>query len=219
MEQAPHDFESCLSTVSTPWLVLSKRQSYSIISRYMLNVNQLRNGTAFEMDGEPYLVLKYEFTKMGRGNATIKVKVRNLKTQAVTMKGFTSGSSVDDIKLNRKKMQYLFSDANFSTFMDPVSFEQIELDNSLISEQKPYLSDGLEVQVLFWDKEALALELPAKLIFTVKETDPGEKGNSVANMYKTAVLNNGLATKIPLFVKQGEKVVVDTRDGSYVSRA
>lgn len=185
----------------------------------MLNVNQLRNGTAFEMDGEPYLVLKYEFTKMGRGNATIKVKVRNLKTQAVVVKGFNSGSSVDDIQLKRVKMQYLFSDANNSTFMDPISFEQIELDNSLITEQKPYLSDGLEVLVLFWDKEALALELPAKLTFTIRETDPGEKGNSVANMYKAAVLSNGLSIKVPLFVKQGEKVIVDTRDGSYVSRA
>lgn len=185
----------------------------------MLNVNQLRNGTAFEMDGQPYLVLKYEFTKMGRGNATIKVRVRNLKTQAVTMMGFNSGSSVDDIQLRRKKMQYLYADAQTSVFMDPVSFEQIEIDNSLIKEQKPYLADGLEVQVLFWEQAALSVELPPKLTFTVKETGPGEKGNSVSNMYKPAVLNNGLNVKIPLFIKQGEKIIVDTRGGNYVARA
>src|SRR3989344_4079386 len=120
----------------------------------MINVNQLRNGTAFEIDGQPYLVLKYEFTKMGRGNATIKVRVRNLNTQAVTMMGFNSGANVDDIQLRRKKMQYLYADADNSVFMDPVSFEQIEIDNELIKEQKPYLSDGLEVQVLFWDPSA-----------------------------------------------------------------
>ena len=185
----------------------------------MINVNQLRNGTAFEMDGQPYLVLKYEFTKMGRGNATIKVKVRNLKTNSVTIKSFSSGNSVEDIQLLRKKMQYLYSDANNSIFMNPVNYEQVEVGNEVIAEQKPYLSDGLEVQVLFWGEAALSLELPPKLVFVVKETDPGEKGNSVANIYKQARLENGLAVKVPLFIKQGEKVVIDTRDGSYVGRA
>ncbi len=191
----------------------------------MIDVNHLRNGTTFKLDGQPFIVLKYEFTKMGRGNATIKVKVRNLETQALTIKSFSSGNSVEDIQLKRRKMQYLFSDAHNSVFMDQESFEQIEVDNELIVEQKPYLSDGLEVQVLFWDPStgsgqvALSVELPPKLIFTVKETGPGEKGNSVSNMYKSAVLNNGLQIKIPLFVKQGEKILVDTRDGGYVSRA
>ena len=185
----------------------------------MINVNHLRNGTAFELEGEPYLVLKYEFTKMGRGNATIKVKVRNLKTQAVTIKSFSSGNSVQDIQLLRRKMQYLYSDANNSIFMDPANYEQVEVSNELIKEQKPYLSDGLEVQVLFWEEVALSLELPPKLVFIVKETDPGEKGNSVANIYKPAKLENGLNVKVPLFIKQGEKVIIDTRDGSYAARA
>lgn len=185
----------------------------------MIDVNHLRNGTTFKLDGQPFIVLKYEFTKMGRGNATIKVKVRNLETQALTIKSFSSGNSVEDIQLIRKKMQYLYSDANNSVFMDLESFEQIEVDNELIIDQKPYLSDGLEVQVLFWEEKALSVELPPKLIFTVKETGPGEKGNSVSNMYKPAILNNGLQIKIPLFIKQGEKISADTRDGTYVSRA
>ena len=177
------------------------------------------------MDGQPYLVLKYEFTKMGRGNATIKVKVKNLKTNSVTIKSFSSGNSIQDIQLLRKKMQYLYSDANNSVFMDPASYEQVEVSKELIEEQKPYLSDGMEVQVLFWDPSTgsgqvpLSVELPSKLTFIVKETDPGEKGNSVANIYKPAKLENGLNVKVPLFIKQGEKVVIDTRDGSYVARA
>ncbi|MDZ7587152.1 MAG: elongation factor P [Patescibacteria group bacterium] len=185
----------------------------------MINVNQLRNGRAFELEGDPYLVLKYEFTKMGRGNATIKVRVRNLKTQAVTIKSFSSGNNIQDIQLSKKKMQYLYADVHNSIFMDLISYEQVEINNELIEEQKPYLTDGLEVQVLFWGEMALALELPAKLTFVVKETDPGEKGNSVANIYKPAKLENGLDVKVPLFIKQGEKIVVDTRDGSYVARA
>jgi elongation factor P len=185
----------------------------------MINVNQLRNGTAFSLDGQPYLVLKYEFSKRGRGNAVIKVKAKNLVTGAVVEKGWNSGNSVEDINLERKKMQYLYADANNCVFMDPVSFEQVEIDNELIAGQKPYLTDGLEVLVLFWQDKALSLELPPKLVFTVKETGPGEKGNTVANIYKPAVLNNGLNIKIPLFVQQGEAIMVDTRDGTYVSRA
>ncbi len=185
----------------------------------MINVNQLRNGTSFEIEGQPYLVLKYEFTKMGRGNAVIKVRVRNLTTQAVTVKSFTSGNHVQDIGLTKKKMQYLYSDVNSCFFMDPVSYEQIEIDKELLKEQKPYLNDGMEVVVLFWEEKALAVELPTKLTLKVKETGPGEKGNSVSNMYKQAVLENGLDIKVPLFIKPGEKIVVDTRSGEYIARA
>lgn len=184
----------------------------------MIDVNQLRNGTAFEQDGQPWLVLKYEFTKMGRGNATVKVRARNLKTGAVLQKSFQSGNSVDEIFLKRKKMQFLYSDQNQSAFMDPVSFEQIEIANEVLGESKAYLQEGGEVQVLFWEDQALAVELPPKMSFTIKETGPGEKGNSVSNMYKPATLNNGLEIKVPLFIKSGESVIVDTRTGTYVSR-
>ncbi|MEK7513513.1 MAG: elongation factor P [Patescibacteria group bacterium] len=185
----------------------------------MIDVNHLRNGTAFELDGQPFIVMKYEFTKMGRGNATIKVKVRNLQTQAVTIKSFSSGNVIQDISLKRKKMQFLYNDQEGSWFMDPVSFEQAVIDKEVVADQKPYLADGMEVQVLFWVDKPLAVELPPKLILTVKETGPGEKGNSVSNMYKTAVMSNGLEMKVPLFIKTNEAVVVDTRNGEYVSRA
>ena len=184
----------------------------------MIDVNQLRNGTAFEMEGEPYIVLNYEFSKMGRGNATIRVKIRNLKTGAVTSRSFTSGARVEDIQLRRKPMQYLYSDAQTAFFMDPKSFEQVELNKSLITDQLPYFSEGLDVLVLFWEEAALAVELPPKLTFSVKETGPDAKGNSASNVYKQATLNNGLDVKVPLFIKLGEKVVVDTRTGEYVSR-
>lgn len=185
----------------------------------MIDVNHLRNGTAFELDGQPFLVINYEFKKMGRGNASIKVKVRNLQTQAVTIKSFSSGNSVQDIALKRKKMQFLYHDQEGSWFMDPASFEQVVIDKEVISEQKPYLADGMEVQVLFWEDKPLAVELAPKMTLMVKETGPGEKGNSVSNMYKTALMSNGLEMKVPLFIKTGEAIIVDTRTGQYVSRA
>lgn len=184
----------------------------------MIDVNQLRNGTAFALDGQPYLVLKYEFSKMGRGNANIKVKVRNLKTGTVLTKGFSSGNSVEEVNLQRKPMQYLYGNQEQAVFMDPVSFEQVEINNQVLGESLSYLQEGGMVTVLYWESEALAVELPAKMSFTVQDTGPGEKGNSVSNMYKTAILTNGKEVKVPLFIVNGEKVIIDTRDGSYVSR-
>jgi len=185
----------------------------------MINVNQLRNGTAFEEDGVPFKVLKYEFTKMGRGTGNIKVKVRNLQSGAVINKTYITGNRVQEIMLNRKKMQFLYTDGSQTVFMDPVSFEQVEVDNHLVDEERQYLSEGMEVEVLFWEEEALSIDIPPKMVFEVKETGPGEKGNSASNVYKPAVLVNGLQVKVPLFVKTGEKIKVDTRTGEYVERA
>ena len=184
----------------------------------MINVNRLRNGVAFESDGQPFIVLKYEFTKMGRGTGNIKAKVRNLETGAVVTKSYTTGNKVQDIKLNKKKMQYLYRDKENSVFMDPVSFEQVEVKTSLLHDQAKYLLDGMELDVLFWDERALTIELPVKLDYGVKETDPGEKGNSAAKVTKPAILSNGLQVKVPLFVNIGDKVRIDTRNSEYVER-
>jgi len=184
----------------------------------MINVNQLRNGKAFEQDGDPFLVLKYEFTKMGRGTGNVKVKVRNLKTGSVIVKTFITGNKVQDIELRKKPMQYLYSDANNSVFMDNETYEQVEIDNQLVENQKQYLQDGMETMVLFWEDRPLAVDLPVKLDYEVKETKKKKKGNSVSNIFKPAKLANGMNVKVPLFIKQGEKVRIDTRTGEYVER-
>ena len=185
----------------------------------MIDVNQLRNGTAFELEGEPFLVVKYQFTKMGRGKGSVKVRVRNLKTGAVVDKSFITGNKVQEIQLDRKKLQYLYSDSNQSRFMDPNSFEQIEIDNQLIKDEQRFFKEGMEIEVLFWGDNALAVQLPAKLKYVVKQTGPGVKGNSATNIFKPAVLENEMKIKVPLFIRPGEKVWVETSGGSYVARA
>lgn len=185
----------------------------------MINVNKLRNGTAFELEGEKFLVQKYEFSKIGRGKADIKVKCKNLKTGAVVNKTFTSGNSVQEISLIRKKRQFLYQDADKCVFMDPTSFEQVEIDLSTIGDQAKFLKEGGEVLVLYSGGEALGIELAAKVKLKVAETGPGEKGNSATNIFKPAVMENGVAVKVPLFIKPGEVIVVDTRTGEYLSRA
>lgn len=185
----------------------------------MINVNSLRNGTTFEEDGTPYKVIKYQFTKMGRGTGNVKVKVRNLKNGAVVTKTYTTGNKVEAISLVRKKMQYLYEDKDEMVFMDPKSYEQIEIEIQKLAKQKDFLVEGIEVEVLFWNDEALTVELPVKMEYEIKKTDPGEKGNSATNIYKPAVLENGLKIKVPLFLKIGERVRVDTRTKEYVERA
>lgn len=170
------------------------------------------------MDGQPYAGLKYEHIKMGRGSATIKIKMKNLLTGAITEKSFINSARVEDIEVGRKPMQYLYKDGENYVFMDPQSYEQVNVSAEVLGEQAPFLKEGVNVIILYWDDRPLWVELPPKMAFTVVETDPGVKGNSVSNLYKAAKLDNGLQTRVPLFINEGEQVMVDTRDGSYVER-
>lgn len=185
----------------------------------MIDVNHLRNGKAFTEDGQPFLVLKYEFTKMGRGTGNVKVRVRNLNSGSILIKTYTTGNKVQDIQLIKNKMQFLYNDHDNCLFMDPITFEQVEVSNELIGDEIKFLIEGMEVSLLFWDEKALSIELPTKMVFAVVETDPGEKGNSAAKVLKPAILSNGLKVNVPLFIKVGDLVKVDTRDRSYVERA
>ncbi|EKD85899.1 MAG: Translation elongation factor P [uncultured bacterium] len=181
----------------------------------MIGVTELRAGTVFEEAGNLYMVLSYEHIKMGRGSANIKVKVKNIRQGSTTEKGFTSGARVNNVQVFKRDVQYLYKDGEQAYFMDPSSFEQISVPLVLIGQDLAYLREGENYNLSFLDKEALALNLPSKMDFTVAEADPGVKGNSASNIYKDAVLDNGLKTRVPLFIKAGDKVRIDTRTGDY----
>lgn len=184
----------------------------------MLNVQDIRNGTAFLLEGQPYLGLKYEHVKMGRGTATIRIKARNLLTGATIDKSFVNSARVEEINMTRKSMQYLYKDGTSFVFMDPATYDQVEVSREVAGEDAVYLKEGGLVNVLFWDERPLWIELPPKMEFSVKETDPGVKGNTVSNLFKGAILDNGMAIRVPLFINEGERILVDTRDGTYVER-
>lgn len=184
----------------------------------MLNVNELRNGTFFKEGPTIFQVLLYEHVKTGRGSGNIKLKVRNVRSGAVLEKSFITGARVDEADVEKKKAQFLYRDGDSFNFMDPVSFEQFSLSSSVIGEQAKYLVDGLAVTLIVSEGEALGMELPMSLVYEVAETGPGERGNTVSNVYKEATLENGLVVKVPMFMKVGEKVKVDTRSGEYVER-
>ena len=193
----------------------------------MLNVTELKNGTFFKEAGATFQVLIYEHNKTGRGSGNIKLKVRNLKTGAVTEKSFITGAKVDEANVEKKKAQYLYKqslpskegrDGSNLYFMDPVSFEQFSLSAVVVGEQTKFLKDGRELTLVTSGEEALAIELPLSLVYEIVETGPGERGNTVSNVFKEATLDNGLVVKVPMFMGIGEKVKVDTRTGQYVER-
>ena len=185
----------------------------------MLAVQDLRAGTFFKLDGQPFAVLKYEHIKMGRGSATIKVKVRNVKTGAVLEKSFINSASVESANIERVQLQFLYRDGSSFVFMNPITFDQIEVGRGAISGQEAYLVEGEKAGVLLYEGDPIGLELPPKMKFKVVECDPGVRGDSATNLFKSAKLENGMAVKVPLFIKEQEVVVVDTRTGEDVERA
>ncbi len=183
-----------------------------------VNVNDLRNGTFFTEGKDIFLVITYEHMKTGRGSGNIKLKVRNVRTGSVVEKSFITGARVDEADVEKKKAQFLYRDGDIYSFMDPVSFEQFTVSSSVLGMQVKFLKDGLDVILIVSEEEVLGLELPMSLTYTVSETGPGEKGNTVSNVFKEATLDNGLVVKVPMFMKVGEHVKIDTRSGEYVER-
>ncbi|HMS23048.1 MAG TPA: elongation factor P [Candidatus Levybacteria bacterium] len=181
-------------------------------------VQELKAGATFEEDGNLFRVLSYEHIKMGRGSATIKVKLRNVRSGAVVEKGFTNGAQVNAVSVDKKEYQYLYKDGESAFFMNPNTFEQVTSPLDVLDGSE-YLQEGSNATLEFYGDEVLGVVLPPKITLKVSETDPGVKGNSASNMYKDAVLENGIRTRVPLFINIGDSIVVDTRDGSYTKRA
>lgn len=184
----------------------------------MLSVTELRSGTTYQEDGQYWVVLSYEHIKMGRGSANIKVKVRNIKTGSTIDKSYINGARVDEIAVVKKDMQYLYKDDDSVYFMDPESFEQVGIPLRLVPDYM-YLREGNSFTVSFLEGEPLSVILPPKMVFKVVETAPGARGNSATNVFKEAILENGIKTKVPLFIDIGESIRVDTRTGAYCEKA
>ncbi|MBI2026052.1 MAG: elongation factor P [Candidatus Levybacteria bacterium] len=185
----------------------------------MITVTELRAGTIFEENGNLYQVLTYEHIKMGRGRANIKVKVKNVRSGSTTEKSFINGAKVNDVSVLKKDLQYLYKDLDFVYFMNPITFEQISIPLKTVGNDIYYLKEGETFNISFLGDEALSINLPPKMVFVITQTAPGVKGNSATNVFKDATLENGQIVKVPLFIKIGDKVKVDTRTGAYSEKA
>ena len=184
----------------------------------MLLVTELRAGTTFQEDNELFVVLAYQHVKMGRGSANIKVKVRNVRSGATFEKSFMNGAAVAEASVEKRELQFLYKDGQTAYFMNPTSYEQLEIPLKNLPGSE-YLQDGENATVSFIDEEALGLVLPPKVTMKVTDTAPGVRGDSAGSVTKDAGLENGMKIKVPLFINEGDSVVIDTRDGSYTKRA
>jgi len=185
----------------------------------MYTPSDFRRGLRILVDDQPYYVVEYQHFKMGRGKANIRTKLKHIKTGAVVEKVFSSNDSFKPPDMEEKKMQYLYENAGEFAFMDSQTFEQISIPVDNLGDAKWYLLENEEYRVLFLDNEAISVDLPASVVLDVVETEPAAKGDTVTNVTKPAKLVTGLTVKVPPFVKEGDKVKVDTRTGEYLERA
>ncbi len=194
----------------------------------MINVTDLRSGIVFTEQGPSsakasggkkyLLVLTYEHIKVARGSGTIRVKVKNLESGANVDKTFPTGARVQDVSVDRKKVQYLYSD-NQVHVMDMANYEQFALDLKLVSDISEFLKEGIEITLFSVEEKPLYVEIAKIVDYKVEQTGGSARGNTVGSSFKDAVMENGLVVKVPLFIKNGEVIRVDTRSGDYVERA
>jgi len=185
----------------------------------MHTVSDFRRGLPILVDNQPYYVVEYQHFKMGRGKANVRTKLKHIKTGAVIEKVFSSNDTFKPPELENRRMQYLYENTGEYAFMDSTTFDQIMIPVANLGEAKWYLLENQEYPVLFLDNEAIAVDLPTSVVLEVVQTEPAVRGDTVSNITKPAKLQTGLQVKVPPFVKEGDKVKVDTRTGVYLERA
>ena len=184
----------------------------------MIDVNELRKGVTFELDGGLYKVLDYSHNKTGRGNATIRVKARNLLTGANIERTFNSGLSVQDVSLDFHNVAYLYNDGDFYHFMDNETFEQPAIKAEMLGDDALYLKEGMEVKLTFYRGEPLDVEIPSSVDLKVVEAETAIRGDTATGVTKKVTTETGLQVNCPQFVKVGDKIRVNTETGEYVTR-
>ena len=184
----------------------------------MIDVNELRSGVTFELDDELFKVIEYSHHKPGRGKATIRTRVRNLRTGAAFEKSFISGDKVQDVRLDYRQCQFLYTDGEMYHFMDTDTYEQPALPAEAIGEAVDYLKENMEVKLTFYGPEPLDIDLPTTVDLEIVEAEMAVKGDTATGATKSVTTETGLSVQVPLFVEQGDVIRVDTRSGEYVTR-
>lgn len=183
-----------------------------------ISTNDMRPGMTLDLSGELFNILEYQHHKPGKGQAIVRTKLRNLRTGAVIDKTFRADEKVELARVDKRAMQFLYSDGADLVLMDNQTFDQIRLDPNLAGDASGYLKEGQTIEVALYRGSAIAVELPTTVDLVVSETDPGLQGDRSSAGTKPAKLETGVVVQVPLFVVTGERVRVDTRTGEYVTR-
>lgn len=184
-----------------------------------INGNEIRPGNVLEHDGGLWVAVKTDHVKPGKGGAFAQVELKNLRDGRKLNERFRSADKVERVRLEQKDMQFLYEDSGQLIFMDTETYDQVQLDAEILGERRPFLQDGMTIVVEFYEVEALNATLPQKVTCQVVETEPVVKGQTAANSFKPAVLDNGIRITVPPFVAQDEMIVVNTETMEYAERA
>ena len=185
----------------------------------MINVNDFKNGMTIKVDGNIYTIIEFQHVKPGKGAAFVRTKLKNLRTGSTIDYTFNAGVKCETARIERKPMQYLYNTGDSYTFMNMEDYSQIEITKDVIGDDVKYLKENQDLDITFYEGEILGLSFPDKLEMEVIKTEPGVKGNTSQNSLKDATVETGYELKLPLFINEGEKIIISTKDGKYVSRA
>lgn len=185
----------------------------------MLSISDIKSGRNIILNDVPFVVLYHEHSKTGRAGSVLRTKLKNLMTGAVLEKTFQGAEAVQEADITKTKAQYIYKDGKKYSFMDSESYEQFEISEEALSEKVNYLKEGTEASILNFNGTPINIELPVKVKLKVTEAPPGIKGNTVSTGGKMVTLETGLKISTPLFVDEGDEVIVNTERGEYVSRA
>ena len=183
-----------------------------------VGTSEFRNGLRIEIDGDPFEIAFFQHVKPGKGGAFVRTKLRNLRTGRVVDQTFRAGERVDEADVEDRRMQYLYQDGDSLVFMDTQSFDQIPFSADQVGDARRFLKENIEVDVLFWKGRPLQIELPNFIEAAIVRCDPGLKGDTASGATKPATLETGAVVQVPLFVKEGDRIRVDTRTGQYIER-
>ena len=184
-----------------------------------MSPNEIKKGTVIRYEGDLWIVVDFQRVSPGKGSSFVRTKMKSLKTGKVVDNNFKSSDSLDFEDVQYRRMQYLYNDGNLYTFMDNTNYEQVSLSKADLGEDAKYLKEGLDVKVVLHEGQPLTIELPNKIEYTVKVTEPAVKGDTASgNVSKDAELDNGLKVRVPIFIQEGDQIMVNTESGEYVER-
>lgn len=184
-----------------------------------MNGNEIRVGNIIKHQDTLWVAVKCNAVKPGKGGAFNQVELKNLLDGRKLNERFRAAETVERVRLDQKTHTYLYKDGDMLVFMNGETYEQINLEADFVGDRAAFLTDGMSVEVEFYEERPISIALPDQVILAVKETEPVVKGQTAANSYKPAILENGTRTSVPPFVDAGERLVINTEDGSYVKRA
>jgi elongation factor P len=184
----------------------------------MYDTSEIRKGLKVLMDGNPYTVIEFQFVKPGKGQAFTRTKFKNLLTGAVIERNLRSGEKLEPANVEEKNMQFLYKEGDAFVFMDNVNYEQTNINGDIVGDDWKFLKDNLECTVLFFNERPVGVTLPNFVIVKITKCEPGVRGDTSGNVTKPATIETGAEVQVPLFVKEGESVRIDTRTGEYMER-